>query len=71
MDQSWKTKLKLLFFWPVGGALFVNFEYHYFSHATQKIKEKKDILRIYLDTTYFAKTKNLLLKVLYIKVKVS
>ena len=73
MDQSWKTKLKLLFFWPVGGggALFVNFEYHYFSHATQKIKEKKDILRVYLDTAYFAKTKNLLLKVLYIKVKVS
>ena len=46
MDQSWKTKLKLLFFWPVGGgALFVNFEYHYFSHATQKIKEKKGYIK--------------------------
>ena len=37
----------------------------------KKLKKKNDILRVYLDTAYFAKIKNLLLKVLYIKVKVS
>ena len=37
----------------------------------EPLKETKKILRVYLDTAYFVEIKNLLLKVLLIKVKVS
>ena len=37
----------------------------------EPLKETKKILRVYLDIAYFVEIKNLLLKVLLIKVKVS
>ena len=50
-------------------SLFSNFFIKNWSHGT--IHTFKRTLRVYLDTVYFAETKNLLLKILQIKVKVS